>query len=184
MVKVDGVMNGVVLLAESIELDSAHSVREEIASDLSSGAVDLVARTVTLLDKTIHITNSTIFESDRQGESTFSLDDLAAGDYLSAKVVDHNGELTATKLELDGGHSYNAALEGTPSNLGGNRIEILGVEIDTSGISGYTFKRERIKVKGNYDPNTRILTATRIEDEGGDDGGDHHDGGDHDGGDD
>lgn len=177
MVKVDGIMDGDVLLAEEIELDTTRSARETIAFVLQNDTVDLDARTVTLMDKTVHITNSTIFENDRYGESTFSLDELQAGDFLAARVVDNNGELTATKLELDDApYSYSASLKGYPKNLGGGQIEILGVTIDTSGISGYTFKRERTEVRGQYDLLTGILIATRIDGESdGDDDDDDDD---------
>lgn len=166
IVEVDGVMNGTELLALEIEVEASNTARGEVGAILENGAVDLDAKTITLLDNVVHITNSTIFESDRHGESTFSLSELEQGDFITAKVVDNNGELTATKLELDyTPSSYHAVLEGRPVNLGDHRIEILGVEIDTSGISGYTYSHDRIEVRGYYDPDNQVLTATRIEKE-------------------
>jgi len=166
IVEVEGIMNGSELLAVSIEVEASKTSRGEAGSILEDGAVDIDAKTITLLDNVIHITNSTIFESDLHGESTFSLSELEPGDFLTAKVVDNNGELTATKLELDyTPSSYDATLEGSPNNLGNHRIEILGVEIDTSGVSGYTYSHDRVEVRGYYDSNNQILTATRIEKE-------------------
>ncbi|MEJ2393510.1 MAG: DUF5666 domain-containing protein [Candidatus Thiodiazotropha sp.] len=168
VVEIDGVMNGTILLAETITLEVSTNEREELAALLQSGAVNIAASTVTIMGKTIHITNSTIFENDLGGSSTFSLSDLAVGDYLEAKVYDNNGELTATKLELeDPPHHYNAELEGIPSSLGGNTIEILGLEIDTNpSETHYHFDPndiQRIEVKGNYDPVSGTVTATSIE---------------------
>jgi hypothetical protein len=166
LVRVEGIMLDNVVLADEIELASTHARREKIGTTLESGAVDIDARTVTLMGKTVNITNSTIFENDKHGASTFSLEQLKRGDFLTAKVIDNNGEFTAIKLELDYTPSrYNATMEGNPSDLGGGYIEILGVMIDTSNVSGYRFQEERIEVTGNYDTATRILTATRIEED-------------------
>jgi len=166
VVEVDGVMNGSVLLAETIEPEASSSEREEISALIESGAVNLSGNTITLMGQTIHVTNSTIFENDRDGESTFTLADLQVGDYLEAKVYDNNGEITATKLELeDNPSSYDARLEGIPSQLpAANRIEILGVTIDTSGITGYTFEARPIEVRGDYNTSTGELVATSISD--------------------
>jgi hypothetical protein len=171
IVEIDGVMNGAILLAENIAVEASNSEREELSALLENGAVNIAASTVTIMGKTIHITNSTIFENDLGRSSTFSLSDLAAGDYLEAKVYDNNGELTATKLELDHAPSsppdYNAELEGTPSSLGGNTIEILGVEIDTNpSETNYHFDPndiKRIEVKGTYHPTTGTVKATSID---------------------
>lgn len=163
VVEVDGVMNGTILLAENIELEASNSDREEISALLESGAVDTAASTVTLMGKTIRITNFTIFEDDHEGSSTFALADLTTGDYLEAKVYDNNGELTASKLELDHPpHSHDAELEGNYGVLDATHIEILGVTIDISGITGFTFSGQRIEVKGDYDPASQILKATSI----------------------
>lgn len=165
IVEVDGVMNGAVLLAENIELEASNRDREEISALLESGAVNLAASTVTLMGQTIHVTNSTILEDDHEGSSTFSLADLSTGDYLEAKIYDSNGELTASKLELeeDSHHSDNAVLEGNPGLIDSNNIEILGVTIDISRITGYTFDaNQRIEVKGDYDPISHIVTASSI----------------------
>lgn len=163
IVEVEGVMNSTILLAESIEVEASSSDREEISALLESGAVDIAASTVTLMGKTIHITNSTIFEDDHEGSSTFALTDLSTGDYLEAKVYDNNGELTATKLELDDApSSHDAELEGNYGVLDATHIEILGVTIDISGITGFTFSGQRIEVEGNYDPVSHTLTATSV----------------------
>lgn len=166
VVEIKGVMNGTVLLAESIDVEASGSEREQISAKLENGAVDLAGSTVTLMGQTVHVTYSTILENDHEGESTFSLKDLSGGDYLEAKVYDNNGVLTATKLEW--GHSpsnYNASLEGIPTQLGTDQIEILGVTIDTTAVSGYTFVADqRIKVRGNYNVSRQILIATSISD--------------------
>lgn len=165
IVEVMGVMNGTVLLAENIEVEASNSEREEISAVLESGAVDLAASTVTLMGQTVHVTYSTILENDHEGESTFSLSDLSAGDYLEAKVYDNNGVLTASKLEWGRTPSlYDASLEGTPSQIGtGTDIEILGVTIDTSGVSDYTFvPDQRIQVRGDYNASTLTLIASSI----------------------
>jgi hypothetical protein len=167
LVEIDGVMNGTILLAETITLEVSTNEREELAALLQSDAVNIAASTVTLMGRTVHITNSTILENDLGGSSTFSLSDLAAGDYLEAKVYDNNGELTATKLELElPPHHNNAELDGIPSSLGGNTIEILGVEIDTNpSETNYHFDPndiQRIEVKGNYDSTTGTVEATSI----------------------
>jgi hypothetical protein len=170
IVEIDGVMNGTILLAENIAVEASNSEREELSALLENDAVNIAASTVTLMGRTVRITNSTILENDLGGSSTFSLSDLTTGDYLEAKVYDNNGELTATKLELDHApshSSYNAELEGTPSSLGGSTIEILGVEIDTNpSETHYHFDPndiQRIEVKGDYDPISGIVTATSIK---------------------
>lgn len=161
--EIQGVMNGSVLLAENIQVEANNTEREEISALLESGAVDIAGGTVTLMGQIVHVTNSTILENDHEGESTFSLADLAAGDYLEAKVYDNNGVLTATKLELE--HlpsSYNAKLEGIPSQLDAEHIEILGVRIDITAVSGYVFAAQRIEVKGNYVSGSLTLLADTI----------------------
>ena len=164
IVEVNGIMNGAVLLAESIELEATNTTREEIGSILDSNSVNLSAKTITLLGMTVHITNSTIFESDRHDESTFVLADLEAGNYLEAKVYDNNGVLTASKLELDYAPStYDASLEGTATDLNNGFIEILGVHVDTRDVAGYLFDpNQRIKVRGNYNESLQILFANSI----------------------
>ena len=164
IVKIDGVMNGSVLLAENIEVEASGSEREEISAKLASGAVDLAASTVTLMGQTVHVTYSTILENDHEGASTFSLRDLSDGDYLQAKVYDNNGVLTASKLEWERSPStYNASLEGIPTELGPNLIEVLGVQVDTTAVSGYTFVADqRILVRGNYNESRLTLIATSI----------------------
>jgi hypothetical protein len=166
IVEIKGVMNGSVLLAENIDVEASGSEREELSAKLENGAVDLAASTVTLMGQVVHVTYSTILENDHEGESTFRLKDLSAGDYIQAKVYDNNGVLTASKLEW--GHSpssYNASLEGNPTQISADQIEILGVTIDTSAVSGYTFAPDqRIKVRGNYNVSRQTLIATSITD--------------------
>jgi hypothetical protein len=168
IVEVRGVMNGSTLLAESIEVEASSSQREEIGTDLAAGAVDLNASTVTLMGQTVHVTNSTILENDHEGQSTFSLRDLKAGDYLEAKVYDNNGVLTATKLELGHSEIYDSELEGYPSQIDADHIEILGVRIDISGIT-YTFQSDqRIVIRGHYDSPNLTLVAYSIAEKVGD----------------
>jgi hypothetical protein len=160
IVKVDGVMDGTILLAEEITAEASNSEREEI-SGLLETLPDLTNSTIVLMGQTIHITYSTILENDLGGSHTFSLDELEVGDYVEAKVYDNNGELTASKLEWENEpHSHNAELEGSWSDLGGGLIEILGVTIDPDGIT--VPASSRIEVDGNYNSVDQELTATSI----------------------
>ncbi len=159
IVKVDGVMNGAILLAEAITVEASNSEREEIAAMLKS-LPDLTNSTIVLMGQTIHITNSTILENDLGGSHTFSLDELKFDDYVEAKVYDNNGELTASKLELESEPSpHNAELEGSWSTIGVDQIEILGVTIDTNGLP---VPAGRIKVKGVYYTGSNMLVADSI----------------------
>ncbi|MEJ2453432.1 MAG: DUF5666 domain-containing protein [Candidatus Thiodiazotropha sp.] len=163
IVEVEGIMNGSVLLAETIELEASSTERQEIAAVLEANSIDTAAGTLTLMGQVIHTNNSTIYENDIDEHAGFTLADLQAGDYLEAKVYYNSGVLTATKLELENLRSsstYNAILEGTPSAIDTSHIEILNVTIDISGLTGYTFDgTQRIEVRGIYDPGTQTLDA-------------------------
>lgn len=167
IVEVEGVMNGEVLLAEEIELEAEESEKGEIAGIIGVGNVDVSAGTVTLLGRTIKVDNSTIMENDLENESTFTLSQLISSDYLEAKVFFDNGDLVASKLELDtppGNH--NAEIEGIPEFIDASTIRIFGITVDTSGV-GYSFSPERIEVEGNFVND--VLIASRIEVEDDDD---------------
>ncbi|MCU7920881.1 MAG: hypothetical protein KZQ95_21360 [Candidatus Thiodiazotropha sp. (ex Epidulcina cf. delphinae)] len=167
IVEVEGVMNGEVLLAEEIELEAEESEKGEIAGIIGVGNVDVSAGTVTLLGRTIKVDNSTIMENDLENESTFTLSQLISSDYLEAKVFFDNGDLVASKLELDtppGNH--NAEIEGIPEFIDASTIRIFGITVDTSGV-GYSFSPERIEVEGNFVND--VLIASRIEVEEDDD---------------
>ncbi len=161
IVEVEGVMNGSVLLAETIELEASATERQEISALIEAGSVDTAAGTVTLMGQVIQTNNSTIYENDIDEHASFTLADLQTGDYLEAKVYYNGGVLTATKLELEElSASYNAVLEGTPSAIDASHIEILNVTIDISGLTGYTFDAtQRIEVRGDYNPGTQTLEA-------------------------
>ncbi len=167
VVSVSGILDSGILLADEIELKASSSEREEIAALIQDGAIDVGAGQVILMGQTIQVDNSTIYENDLSGESTFSLSDLTPGQYLEAKVYDNLVVLRASKLELDEQPSgHNAELEGYATGIGADQIEILGVIVDTSSISGYSLDPvQRIEVEGNYDVVSGILTATRIEDD-------------------
>ncbi len=178
--KVDGVMNGDILLAEEIRLSAIASERGEISSILGSDSVDAGAGTVTLLGQTIRVDNSTIMENDVDEHSNFTLADLTAHDYLEAKVYTQGGVLVASKLELDSPpQRYNAEVEGLPEFIDNSTIRVLGVTVDTSGVTGYSFVAAIIEVRGDYIDG--VLYADRISTIGDDgDGGDHDDQDDHD----
>ncbi len=161
IVEVEGVMNGSVLLAETIELEASETEREEISALLEPSSVDIVAGTLTLMNQVIHTNNNTIYENDIDEHASFTLADLQTGDYLEAKIFNDNGVLTATKLELESApFSYDAKLEGVPENVDTDHIRLVGVLVDTTALSGYTFSSTRIEVRGTYDPVNDVLLAT------------------------
>lgn len=158
--KVEGIMNGDILLAEEIALKAASSERGEISGLLGTGNVDTGAGTLTLLGQTIVVDNSTIMESDREEDSSFSLDQLAPSDYLEAKIYMDNGVLVASKLELaHAPSSHDGEVEGIPLFIDDSTIEIFGIRIDTSGVN-YSFVSISTKVSGNFVDG--VLVATRI----------------------
>ncbi|MCU7936609.1 MAG: hypothetical protein KZQ99_17315 [Candidatus Thiodiazotropha sp. (ex Dulcina madagascariensis)] len=165
IVEVEGVMNGEVLLAEEIELEAEESEKGEIAGIIGVGNVDVSAGTVTLLGRTIKVDNSTIMENDLENESTFTLSQLISSDYLEAKVFFDNGDLVASKLELDtppGNH--NAEIEGIPEFIDASTIRIFGITVDTSGVD-YSFSPERIEVQGNFVDDVLIASRIEVEDD-------------------
>lgn len=164
--EVEGVMNGDVLLAEEIKLQATASERGEIGGILGIGNVNISAGTVTLLGRTIRVDNSTIMESDREDESTFTLSQLISSDYLEAKIYpDSNGTLVASKLELDlPPNNHNATVEGTPEFVDGSTIRIFGVTVDTSSVDDYSFDTQRIEVKGNFVDGVLIADSIKRDD--------------------
>ncbi|MCU7930104.1 MAG: hypothetical protein KZQ90_04830 [Candidatus Thiodiazotropha sp. (ex Codakia rugifera)] len=150
--EVEGVMNGTILLAEEIELQATASERGEIGGILGIGNVNTSAGTVTLLGQTIHVDNSTIMESDRENESTFTLSQLISSDFLEAKVYrDSNGMFVASKLELDlPPNNHDATVEGIPEFVNGSTIRIFGVTVDISSVEDYSFDTQPVEVKGNF----------------------------------
>ena len=161
IVEVEGVMNGTILLAEEIELKAEESEKGELAGILGPGGVDVAAGTITLLGQTIQVNNSTIMESDLEGESTFTLAQLNASDYLEAKIFSENGALVASKLEREQTpENHTAEAKGIPEFVDNDTIRIFGVLIDTSGVD-YTFSSREVEVKGDYIDG--ILVASDIE---------------------
>jgi hypothetical protein len=164
IVEVEGVIDGDILLAEEIELEVEDEDKTELLTQIGSGDVDVAAKTVILMGKVIQVDNSTIFESERDTESTFILADLMPGDFLEAKVFDDGGVLTASKLTLENAPSpHDSELEGRPSDLPDpNQIEILGITIDHTGVTlPYATLPDRIEVKGTY--NGTLLDADSID---------------------
>ena len=163
VVEVEGVMDNDILLADEIELETEDSDKTELLTEIGIGDVDVAAKTVTLMGKVILVDNSTIFESDRDTESTFTLADLVPGDFLEAKVFDDAGVLTASKLTLENDPgTYDSELEGNPVRVDSTTVSILGITVDHSGTTYPAGDPARIEVKGNYDGGTGILTATSI----------------------
>ena len=161
--EVEGVMDGDILLAEEIELEARDEDKSELLTQLGVGNVDPLNETVTLMNKVIQVNNSTIFESDRDTEETFTLADLISSDYLEAKVFDDAGTLTASKLKLENTPSpHNSELEGSPVRINSTTVSILGITVDHSATTYPAGDPARIEVKGNYDGGTGILTATSI----------------------
>ncbi|MEJ2609022.1 MAG: DUF5666 domain-containing protein [Candidatus Thiodiazotropha sp.] len=178
--KVQGIMSGSTLLAEKICLQVTTSEKGELADILGSGDVDTSAGTITLLGQTIQINNSTIMDSDLRGESTFTLSQLNAGDYLEAKVYFENDILIASKLEREQTPSHHTATaKGIPEWVDTNTIRLFGVPIDTSGVS-YTFSDRTVDIVGDYINGVLVATSINTYDEDesdhyDEDEGDHHD---------
>jgi hypothetical protein len=171
--KVEGVMNGDILFADEIKLNAIASERGEISGLLGTDGIDIGAATVTLLGQTIQVDNSTIMENDLDDDEHdhFALSDLTAGDYLQAKVYSDNGRLVASKLELDNPpRRYDAEVVGLPEFIDDSTIRVLGVTVNTSGVTGYTFVERTVDVKGDFIDG--VLYADSIST---DDDDDHHD---------
>lgn len=176
---VEGVMNGTVLSAERIVLRAIAIERGEIGSVIGIGNVDTSAGTVTLLGQTIKVNNSTIMENDLDEHATFTLADLTAVDYLDAKVYTDNGMLVASKLELDSPPSrYNAKVEGLAGFIDNSTIRVVGVTVDTTGVTGYSFAEHIIEVRGDFIDG--VLYADSISTSADDNHHDHEDSDHHD----
>ncbi len=173
IIEVEGVMDGSVLLAEKIEIEADESSKVELSGIVTNVIPDGTgAGTIVLLDKSIHVTNSTIMESDLDGESTFNLSELLAGlsdsdpdnDYVEARVfTDTDGNMVATKLEREPlPNPAHAELEGRISNLTASTFTIAGVLVDFSGNSTSYIPStdDLVEVVGTYSGG--ILTADTV----------------------
>jgi hypothetical protein len=161
--EVEGVMDGAILIAKEIELKVEESEKGEIAGIIGTGNVDSAAGTITLLGQTIHITGSTIMESDLEGEESFTLTQLDASDYLKAKVFSDSGQLTATKLEREQPpENHTAEVEGIPEFIDNNTIRVFGIVVDTSNLE-YEFDNQKIEIEGDYIND--VLIASKIEED-------------------
>lgn len=177
LVEVEGTMQGTILLAGEIEVEAAEGSKEELAGTVTSVTPDGTGGgTIELLGQIVQVTNSTILESDLDGESTFTLSELEAGlsdtdqdnDYVEARVfTDTGGNLVATKLEREvpPGPDY-AELEGVVTNLDtlSSTFVLAGVTVNyTNNTSSYTPQaNDVVEVVGTYDSVADEVDGTNV----------------------
>ncbi|MCU7842615.1 MAG: hypothetical protein KZQ93_02105 [Candidatus Thiodiazotropha sp. (ex Monitilora ramsayi)] len=173
ILEVEGTMDGDILLAEEIEVEADESSKEEISGNVTAVVVGSGGSgSITLLGRTVLVTNSTILKSDLPGEETFNLTQLQSAigdgdttnDYVEVYVfTDGNGDLVATKIErevLPG--TDHAELEGV-STFSGGILTVLDVTIEFSTITPpFTpTDGQRIEVVGTF-AGSGPLVATSI----------------------
>jgi hypothetical protein len=174
IVEVEGSMSGTILLADRIEFEISDDDKDTLGGNVT--AVDTAAGTITLLGKTIHVTNSTILEYDEDSNSTFTLAELELAvddidpnnDFVESHIyIDNNSDLIATRIEWeDAPVGYDAELEGVIQNLNPTTHEftIAGVVIDYTSWGGYTPQpNDRLEVEGNYEAMADKVIAIDIE---------------------
>ena len=169
--KVSGVMDGITLVAASVELKVSAGLKEELEGIPSN--VDPIAGTLTLLDQTIRVTTSTIFEDDLSEDSqTFNLSSLTPGvDYVSVDLYQAtDGVLEATKVERDENPSQDpgfAEVEGYVQAVDAAQdlITVVNVTVDISdpSLSGFApIDGDRVEIFGSYDSTSGILQASSV----------------------
>jgi hypothetical protein len=175
-VKVEGRMQGDILIAEEVETEDGDieieaRVIEVSASDAKNGSISVdLGNGQTLMVQT---DNSTLFEdsssSDLNDDDSFNLGELAAGsDFVEIEAYrDDSGQLIATGIEReDGGRDtrVQGPLEGFEPNVsvtllgitytvtGGTSYEVFDVPSDASTFFGSLTTNSVIKVK-DIEPN-------------------------------
>ncbi|MCU7851225.1 MAG: hypothetical protein KZQ80_03340 [Candidatus Thiodiazotropha sp. (ex Monitilora ramsayi)] len=173
ILEVEGTMDGDILLAEEIEVEADELSKEEISGNVTAVVVGSGGSgSITLLGRTVLVTNSTILKSDLPGEETFNLTQLQSAigdgdttnDYVEVYVfTDGNGDLVATKIEREvlPGPDH-AELEGV-STFSGGILTVLDITIEFSTITPpFTpTDGQRIEVVGTF-TGSGPLVATSI----------------------
>jgi hypothetical protein len=167
--EVSGVMDGSTLVAASVVLKVSEGLKEELEGIPSN--VDPTAGTLTLLNQTIRVSTSTIFEDDLSEDSqTFNLSSLTPGvDYISVDLYQAtDGVLQATKVERDENPSEDpgfAEVEGYVQAVDNTQITAVNVTIDISdpSLSGFSpIDGDRVEIFGLFDSASGILQATSV----------------------
>ena len=138
-VEVEGRFNANrVLVADKVDIrrDSVVEIEGFVDLDPSAG-------TVTVLGITIHVDNLTRIEDKRDDMQTFGLGNIVVGDFIAVRgSEDPNapGEVLAARLERD--DPDDTILQGIVESVAEPVITILGVRIDTSGVTQQNFEDE------------------------------------------
>ncbi len=127
-----------VLVAHEVDIrrDSVVEIEGFVDVDPSGG-------TVTVLGITIHVDSLTRIEDKRDDVQRFSLNNIVAGDFIAVRgSEDPNapGEVLAARLERE--DPDDTILQGIVESAAEPVITILGVRIDTSGVSQNNFEDE------------------------------------------
>jgi hypothetical protein len=172
-------MEGVTLVADTLELKASEGEKEELAGIPSH--VDPLAATLTLLGQTIRVTSSTILEDDLEDDEssdsqTFNLSSLTAGeDYVSVDLFQTTeGDLEvleASKVEREENPSQDTRfgqIEGYIESVNTEQqlINVVNVPVDVSDpdLSGLTFDvGDRVEIDGFYDPDTGIFQPDEVK---------------------
>ena len=131
VVEAEGVWNGSVLLARSIEarrgrveieatVDSVDSASGTIILRLYGGAVTVQADARTLLD------------DDTGSVSVLTLDDIRAGDFLEVEAIVDDTDLIATRIDLEE-RDDDVVQAPVESFIAGSQITLLGITYSTNG---------------------------------------------------
>ena len=139
-VEVEGDLNAAgVLVADKVDIRRDSVVEIEGAVD----SVDPGAGTVTVLDITIHVDSLTRMEDKLLDTQPFALQDISAGQFIEVRGSENPnaaGEVLAARLERD--DPDDTILQGIVESVTEPMITILGVRIDTSGVSQQNFEDE------------------------------------------
>ncbi|MEN8168478.1 MAG: DUF5666 domain-containing protein, partial [Pseudomonadota bacterium] len=166
--EVEGVMDGVTLVATQVEIKTSAGEKQELKATVEQ--VNLTDGALSLLGQTIKVTNSTIYEDDLDEDQSFSLSSLEVSNFVEVDLyIDLDGSLVASKLERKINESTPdyAEIEGLVEEIevdnNPDRIRVLGVLIDISGTEITPGFGDRVDISGNYDGTTLTATSGEIE---------------------
>ncbi len=162
--KVEGTMNADgKLVADKVEFHQEADTK--IFAPVE--AVDTTAGTLTVMGQTIYVNTSTVSKDERDETATpvryFSLNDLAAGDWVEVKMFLQDGILIAASLERDDAGS-SAKIEGYIDSVTGTQLVIDGFKVDATAVAGSYVVGAEIEVKGAI--SNGVLVATEISVDG------------------
>jgi hypothetical protein len=134
-VEVRGTMSGSVLQATEVRVH--REANGEIEGPVAS--VSVPNKSIVLAGVTVTVDATTIFrDEDWTGHTPvqyFGIADIAAGDHLKVEAYDSGAGIVATKVERKNPAEVAARLSGPISAVANPIVTVLGVSVDTTGMS-------------------------------------------------